>query len=421
MQDPRQTVADERYGIDGKAPAEAFAAESPEQVSELLRTATADGRAVSPIGGRTMLGLGMPPERYDVALDLGGMADLVDYEPEDFTVTSQAGMPLARLQQTLAQHGQFVPLDAPEFERATLGGIVAVGRGGLRRAELGSPRDWLIGLRVARADGTQIRGGGRVVKNVSGYDLPKLYCGSLGTLGAIVEVSFKLRPLPSADRVVALAADSFEAALAAAAAVSRSVDGLNGIVAVSAEAAAFASQRGADGLASAALVLRASGLEASVDETVARAVSASGLAAAPIDAASAVETWQAIADAELSTAEGSCRLRLGARPASLAEAGTALAASLPRARPLLAAADSGLLLFDLPEADAADTASEIVDLRDAVAHLGAHVTVEEASPALKAEIDIWGDPGPGIRLMRNVKEAFDPNRTLNPGRYVGGI
>ena len=414
-------MADERYGIDGQAPAEAFAAESPEQVSELLRTATADGRAVSPIGGRTMLGLGMPPERYDVALDLGGMADLVDYEPEDFTVTAQAGMPLARLQQALAQHGQFVPLDAPEFERATLGGIVAVGRGGLRRAALGSPRDWLIGLRVARADGTQIRGGGRVVKNVSGYDLPKLYCGSLGTLGAIVEVSFKLRPLPSADRVVALAADSFEAALAAAAAVSRSVDGLNGIVAVSAEAAAFASQRGADGLASAALVLRASGLEASVDETVARAVSASGLATAPIDAASAVETWQAIADAELSTAEGSCRLRLGVRPASLIEAGTALAASLPRARPLLAAADSGLLLLDLPEADAADTASEIVDLRDAVAHLGAHVTVETASPALKAEIDIWGDPGPGIRLMRNVKEAFDPNRTLNPGRYVGGI
>ena len=421
MQDPRRTAADERYGIDGVAPAEAFAAETPEQVSELLRTATAEGRAVSPIGGGTTLGLGMPPERYDIALDLGGMADLADYESEDFTVTAQAGMPLARLQQTLAQHGQFVPLDAPEFERATLGGIVAVGRGGLRRAALGSPRDWLIGLRIARADGTQIRGGGRVVKNVSGYDLPKLYCGSLGTLGVIVEVSFKLRPLPSADRVAVLPAPTFEAALAAGAAVSRSVDGLNGIAAVSAEAAAFASERGAEGLASAALVLRASGLEASVDETVARAVSAAGLGAAPMDAESAVETWQAIADAELSTAEGSCRLRLGVRPASLGEAGAALAASLPRARPLLAAADSGLLLLDLPEGDAADTASEIVDLRDVVAHLGAHVTVEAASPALKAEIDIWGDPGPGIRLMRNVKQAFDPNRTLNPGRFVGGI
>lgn len=421
MQDQRRTVADERYAIDGRSPAEAVAAESPEQASELLRTATAEGRAVSPIGGATMLGLGMPPERYDIALDLTGMADLADYEPEDFTVTAQAGMPLARLQQALAQHGQFVPLDAPEFERATLGGIVAVGRGGLRRAALGSPRDWLIGLRVARADGTQIRGGGRVVKNVSGYDLPKLYCGSLGTLGVITEVSFKLRPLPSADRVAVLPAPTFEAALAAAAAVSRSVDGLNGIVAVSAETAAFASERGADGLASAALVLRASGLEASVDETISRAVPAAGLGVAPMDAESAVETWQAIADAELSTAEGSSRLRLGVRPASLAEAGTALAASLPRARPLLAAADSGLLLLDLPEGDAPDAASEIMDLRDAVAPLGAHVTVETASPTLKSEIDIWGDPGPGIRLMRNVKQAFDPKRTLNPGRFVGRI
>ena len=412
-------MADERYGIDGQAPAEAVAAESPEQVSELLRTATAEGRAVSPIGGRTMIGLGMPPERYDVALDLGGMADLVDYEPEDFTVTAQAGMPLARLQQALAQHGQFVPLDAPEFERATLGGIVAVGRGGLRRAALGSPRDWLIGLRVVRADGTAIRGGGRVVKNVSGYDLPKLYCGSLGTLGVIVEVSFKLRPLPSADRVAIIPADTFEAALAAASAARR-VDGLNGAVAVSAASAADARAKGAEALTGAAAVLRASGLESSVNEVMTAALAAAGDERA-VDAASAVETWQAIADLELATPADCARLRVGVRPGSLPETQAAVAAQFPSSSRLLAAADSGLLYVDIPSGEPADTATAIADLRDAVSALGAHVTIESAPPALKREIDVWGDPGPGIRLMRNVKDAFDPNRTLNPGRFVAGI
>ena len=414
-------MADERYGIDGLTPAQVVAAETPEQVAETLRAATAEGRAVSPIGGGTMVSLGMPPERYDIALDLTGMADLVDYEADDFTITAQAGMPLARLQQILAQHGQFLPLDAPEFERATLGGIVAVGRGGLRRAALGGPRDWLIGLRIARADGAQIRGGGKVVKNVSGYDLPKLYSGSLGTLGVITEVSFKLRPQPSADRVVVLPAPDFNEALAAASRVARAVDGLNGIVAISAEAAETARARGAAELSTAAVVLRASGLEESAHETLARAAAAAGLAAESVEAESAVETWQAVADVELATAPAQARLRIGVRPGSLADAAAAVSRWLPRATPQLAAADSGLLLLDLAEAEPADTASEIIDLRDAVAELGAHVTIETASPALKDEIDIWGDPGPGIRLMRNVKQAFDPERTLNRGRFVGGI
>ena len=412
-------MTDERYGIDGITPAEEAAAETAEQVGEVLRRATAEGRAVSPIGGGTMISLGMPPERYDIALDLSAMNGLADYEPEDFTVTAQAGMPLARLQQALAEHGQFVPLDAPEFERATLGGIVAVGRGGLRRGALGSPRDWLIGLRVVRADGTAIRGGGRVVKNVSGYDLPKLYCGSLGTLGVIAEVSFKLRPLPSADRAAVIPADTFEAALAAASAARR-VDGLNGAVAVSEESAADARAKGAEALTGAAAVLRASGLESSVDEVMTAALTAAGGGPA-VDAASAIETWQAIADLELATPADCARLRVGVRPGSLAEAQAAVAAQFPSASRLLAAADSGLLYVDIPLGEPADTATMIADLRDAVSGLGAHVTIESAPPALKREIDVWGDPGPGIRLMRNVKDAFDPSRTLNPGRFVAGI
>ena len=168
-----------------------------------------------------MLDLGMPPRSYDVALDLSGLNQVVDYEPNDFTITVQAGMTLAELQRHLATNGQFLPLDHPHFERATLGGICAVGRGGLRRNSFGGPRDSLIGMRMVKADGTSIKGGGKVVKNVSGYDLPKLFAGSLGTLGVIVEVTLKLRPQPASDQIVAINAPSFESALSAVASGSK--------------------------------------------------------------------------------------------------------------------------------------------------------------------------------------------------------
>ena len=417
----RATTATRRYGVDSQVPRSLISANSLASVQQALADASVDDLALIPIGGRTMLGLGMPPRRYDVALDLSGMNRIVDYEPDDFTITVEAGMTLAELQRHLAVNGQFLPLDHPRFERATLGGVCAVGRGGLRRNSFGGPRDWLIGMRMVTADGTAIKGGGKVVKNVSGYDLPKLFAGSLGTLGVIVELTFKLRPLPASDQIVALDAPTFESALAAGRAAAQAAPFLNGCVALSAEAADMASGLGAKLLHDQpALLLRANGLESAASEVLAQALRAAreaGLDGPERTTSAIVETWQAVADLELQTPDEQVRLRLGLPPANLARAREILGSAMTDASSWIAAADSGLMFLDAPSVGA-DT---ITALRNQLGPLQGRLTVESASPELKRECNVWGPSGPGARLMHNIKEQFDPQGILNPGRYVDGI
>src|ERR687883_1494657 len=138
----------------------------------------------------------MPPRRLDQIIETTGLNRVVEYEPADLTVTVEAGMRFAELQQRLAEEGQFLALDPPAAEGATIGGVIATNASGPLRFAYGTARDLVIGTRVANPDGTLTRAGGRVVKNVAGYDLTKLYIGSLGTLGVIVELSFKLAPIP---------------------------------------------------------------------------------------------------------------------------------------------------------------------------------------------------------------------------------
>ncbi len=409
------------YEIDGHLPRAAARVETIADVERVQSVATSQEFAVISIGGRTTLELGMPPRRYDLALDLSGLNQVVEYEPNDFTISVQAGMTLAALQRTLAANGQFLPLDHPRFEQATVGGICAVGRGGLRRNALGGPRDWLIGMRMVKADGTAIKGGGKVVKNVSGYDLPKLFAGSLGTLGVIAEVTFKLRPQPASDQVVALHTDSFTQALAAARAAAAAAPFLNGCVALSGQAAARAASQGADILNDRpALVLRASGLESAADEALASALAAArsaGLEGEESRSPAIVETWQAIADLELGTPAGHTRLRIGLPPGNLERARSLIAELVPEIGSWVAAGDSGLLLLETPSVDA-DT---VRTLRNQLGPLQGRLTIESAPQELKRSADVWGPPGPGVRLMHRVKEQFDPQGILNPGRYVDGI
>ena len=413
------------YRLDGAAPAAVVHARSDADVARALSAASQHDLAVAFFGGRTTLSLGMPPDRYDLAIDLSQLTEVAAYEPNDFTIAVGAGTTLAQLQRTLAEHGQFVPLDAPHFERATVGGVAAVGRGGLRRTAFGGPRDWLIGMRMVRADGQQIKGGGQVVKNVSGYDLPKLFAGSMGTLGAIVEVTLKLRPLPAADRVITIGAPSFGDALRAAFAAAQAAPSLNGCVALSAESAAQARALGAEGIVDQpTLILRAAGLQSAVDEVLADAVGAarlSGLDGPERTTPAIFETWQAVADLELATPDDQIRLRLGVRPASLAAAQQMLAERFPSTDRWVAAGDSGLLYVDAPFADVQRSADVVESLRAELDALGAHLTVESAPVELKRLIDIWGPAGPGGRLMRSIKQQFDPKGILSPGRFVGGI
>lgn len=409
------------YVVDSRLPEEVLTVESLQEVQEALTAARSGDHAVIPSGGLTMLGLGMPPARYDVALDMSAMNSIVEYEPDDFTITVQAGLSLADLQRELASNGQFLPLDHPQFERATVGGICAVGRGGLRRNAFGGPRDWLIGMRMVKADGTTVKGGGKVVKNVSGYDLPKLFAGSLGTLGVIAEVTFKLRPQPASDQVVSLGAATLAQALSAARGAAKAAPFLNGCVVLSAEASARATAMGAeipgDGPT---IVLRASGLESAAGEVLAAAIAAAreaGIEGPETRTTAIVETWQAITDLELSTPRSHVRLRVGLPPGNLERAQSLIEERTEGATCWVVAADSGLLFAECPHIDG----SAVDSLRNALGPLQGRLTIESAPLELKRSCDVWGPAGPGIRLMRNIKEQFDPQGILSPGRFVGGI
>src|SRR5438874_12603422 len=195
-------------GIDAMSSVARLTPASREELAEALHTADSRGQAVAPVGGGTQLDLGMPPSRLDLVIETTRLNNIVEYEPADLTVTVEAGLPFADLQTQLAEQGQFLALDLPTAPGATTGGLIATHARCPLRFAYGTARDLVLGTRVANPDGTLTRAGGRVVKNVAGYDLNKLYVGSLGTLSIIVELSFKLAPIPpAADSVVGQFAD----------------------------------------------------------------------------------------------------------------------------------------------------------------------------------------------------------------------
>src|SRR5438445_603885 len=193
-----------QFAVAGRVPRAVLFPGSLEALSEALAAAHAQELAVAPYGGGTQIGIGAPPARLDAVVVTRRLDRVIDYQPDDLTVTVEAGMTMAALQQTLGRRGQFLPLDPPLPEKATVGGTVAANASGPWRAGFGAARDWLIGVRVVAADGQIVKGGGRVVKNVAGYDLCKLYTGSLGTLGVLAELTFKVMPRPETAAVAAV-------------------------------------------------------------------------------------------------------------------------------------------------------------------------------------------------------------------------
>jgi FAD/FMN-containing dehydrogenase len=173
-----------------------------DELSEVMRLASGEGWRVIPAGAGTWLEMGARPERFDLVVSTAKMNRTLEYEPADLTATVEAGVPLAAFNRRAAEDRQFIPLDPFGAERSTIGGVIATASSGPLRCAYGTPRDWLIGVAVVAADGRITRAGGKVVKNVAGYDLCKLYTGSFGTLAVIAETSFKLRAIPPHEKTV---------------------------------------------------------------------------------------------------------------------------------------------------------------------------------------------------------------------------
>lgn len=398
-----------RCQVDGMVPAVVALPASEGEVAACLRTAARCGAGVVPRGGGSRMGLGGSPTRCDVVLSLERLSGVVEYVPEDLTVTVQAGMPLHTLQELVGRRNQEVPLDPTGGVNSTVGGVLAAGAVGPRRMLYGGPRDVLLGARVALADGRVIQSGGRVVKNVAGYDLNKLWVGSLGTLGVLTEVTLKLRPRAKCCRTLCFSFSDVGGAAAAADAVLNS-ELLPAAVTILSPGAA-----GRLGLpASAVLAVELAESEANVAYEVVRLHQMMEGLAGGAEAEPSGRFWQDVRDYHR-IGRACWRLRVSAVPGDL---GALMAAALAGTGvEVIAHAGAGtLLVYGQEPAPALISA-----LQQRAAALGGAAVLEEAPPDLKRQVAVWGPPRPEWRLMRQIKETLDPGGVLNPGRFVGGI
>ena len=387
------------------------------------------GVAVYPSGGRTLAQLGNPPTRPGIALDLTRLNRLVDFQPADLTVSVEAGMTIAELGNALAQDGKHVPIAAPLAQRATVGGTLATGVSGPLRSAYGLPRDWLIGASVVGADGTPTKAGGKVVKNVTGYDLNRLYTGSLGTLGIITEATFKLAPAPSDWAVIVAAFANADAAALASRDLQSQYYAPLGLHVLTGVAAGRLSPSGAT--AGAVVVAIIGGRPASVNRRVGDTVALWDSVAASVETLHgdvAVGLIDALTDlpAEAASPPTIC-VRVNAPPSALGDVLAFAGAGLGDAPPPAVVADVGFgggrLLWwdDFADADPVQIAAGLRKIQAAATALGGDAIVERCPPSVKPHIDVWGAQPSGMNIMRRLKQQFDPANTLNPGRFMGGL
>jgi glycolate oxidase FAD binding subunit len=405
--------------VDGITPRWVVRASTIEGVSAVLALAVDESLAVVPRGSGSALESGHPPERADVVLDLGGMDRVVEYNPDDLTATVEAGVTAGALATCLAPRRQWLPADPPGVATRTLGGLVATGAHGPLRARYGTLRDFLLGVRFVQADGVVTWGGARVVKSVTGYDVPKLMVGSLGTLGVLCELTLRLHPRPEVEATRLSTFDSVEAAAAFVAQVLDShlepnrVEFVNG--------AALASL-GVGGHAPAAVAISIGSVADAVSDQLA-AIEKLAAAAGGRTEPGAAGFWETYA-ATLDLAGRVLALHVSTPPSSLVGSVSAveraIADLVPGQSAIIAGCASLGTLDVLLAESAVPVAARLVErVRAAVADLAGHAIVRRAPIAVRRAVDPWGpiEPGP-MALMRALRDEFDPQRVLNPGRFV---
>lgn len=429
------------HAVDGLPPHAVLLPERASQVAAILSYADSHGLSVIPWGGGTQMHLGNVPERVDLVLSLSHLDRLVAHEPADMTVTVEAGMTLHRLQEILAKSGQYLPIDPPLPSEATVGGILATRAFGPSRLGSRTISDWLLGIHVVTAQGELTKAGGRVVKNVSGYELGRLYAGSYGTLAVIVEATFKVQPLPKQQKALALPCIDLDAADRAIRSVRASnvqPSFLELIGPVPDPAAALAtllrSSRsltfGGDG---ALLLMGFTGTAEEVDWQIETAealltvdvASANGSLTAPRATATSWDlVYRNVMAVHMSAPDPFKVVTFRAHVlttqlcAFVDDATHALTAAGLEPR-YAAHAGSGIVRFHVPAAGFDE--GVLRTLQTSAKAADGYLIVESAPTALKRTIDVWGDPRPEFFLHQAVKERMDPHKTLNPGRFLGKI
>jgi glycolate oxidase FAD binding subunit len=406
---------------DGRA---AVAVDRPATI-EALREGVArragEGLALYPQGGRTALDYGGTPAKPGVAIDTTALDRVIDYPAADMTITVEAGMTLSALQAVLAEHGQRLPLDAPLPDRATLGGIYATNTSGPRRYGWGRPRDLIIGVSFVTADGELVKGGGRVVKNVAGYDFPRLLTGSMGTLGVLAQLTLKVRPRPEASALVFAPRGDVGGLDATLGRLNTSMARPVAIELLNAPAARQLDPSGALGLAGAPWVIGV-GIEdnaASVEWQVARLRDELGGEVVMLRDAESGPFWDALAGLPASGPHAALAFLANLRPSGVAP----FVGSLGPEWMIHAHAGSGIVAGQRlgGSADERDVAAEVSRHRAAAVAQGGNLILTRCPAPWKKRLRVWGEPRADWPLMERIRAALDPPGLMNPGRFVGTI
>ncbi|MFL6332098.1 MAG: FAD-binding oxidoreductase [Pyrinomonadaceae bacterium] len=388
------------------------------EVCEVLRLAESERWTVSPAGACTWLGAGEAGEPSNIILKTTRMARLVEHEPADLVATAEAGLTLADFNQQVGRAGQWLPLDPPGAGVATLGGVVATGTAGAQCFGYGAPRSHVLGMRVALADGQLIRAGGRVVKNVAGYDLCKLFTGSHGTLGVILEITYRLRPRPRREATLVAGSRDPRALVEAA----RALAGSQLLpVAVELLSPPLAEEVGMfeDGGGEFRLLARFAGTEGAVEYQLARAAELVEDCLKE-GAAEQVEDddglWARLSST-LPRGELPLVWRASVLPSALGALLARLGGDYGRALRWHAGAGDGRLRVFLDTPDDDEASVSLRAIREAARCAGGSLVVERAPDGLKRKLGAWGLSESAALLLKRIKEQLDPSGTFAPGLF----
>jgi glycolate oxidase FAD binding subunit len=397
--------------VPGATPSCVIYPETQELLGEAIALCGADRLTILPAGNFSKIGWGGLARSIDVVVSLAKLDRLVDHAAGDLTVTVEAGMPFAKLQSILAGANQFLALDPLLADRATVGGLIATNDSGPLRQRYGSLRDVLLGLDMIRYDGQRAKAGGRVVKNVAGYDLMKLFTGSFGSLGLISQVTLRVYPMLTEFGSVVLTGElagleRVAAALLASSLTPIAFEWLTGSIAEDLAGAPIA------------LVARFGGIPASIAVqsrellAIGEAVLVTGRL---VSGEAEVTLWQQLAEAVTFWLDsGKMTMKLGILPNQVGRLLGQLKLGDAEFVTMRAGAGVGLLCANR-------SVSELERLRSICGEYSGYLTLLTADSDVKQTFDAWGSVGTAIEPMRNIKAQFDPHNQLSPGRFVGGI